>query len=306
MKEGGSMHKDIVNETQQLISRRLEDIDCKRVAENSGYSIKQMNRIFMSKTDMNIGEYIYNKKMAQAVMDLRYTKLPIIEIAQKNGFSTQESFTRAFKKAFGVTPYVFRKEHIWKKEEMKQLLLEVIEETSHETARRSQLELPKPKVSFWNKPTTLWHSIRRNQEGIFPHNFYVECKRANLYEQLHHRRNNHPIGGAYLTHIYQGQKFDTLTLGFETPYRENYPIYEELETTIMPASEYIVVNVPPYKNYELGNHVIAVWDVFTDFDYKAYQRKRNLDGAPIYEWDLVNNGYTVCFPICKQEDRDET
>lgn len=300
------MYKDIVDEVRRLISERLEDVDCKSVAENKGYSMKQMNRIFMSRTHMNIGEYIHNRKMAQAVMDLRYTKLPIIEIAQKNGFSTQESFTGAFKRDFCVTPNIFRKQHIWEKEEMKQLLLEVVEETSHEIARRDRIELPKPQVSFNFKPSTLWYSIRRNKEDMFPHNFYVECKRSNLYEKLYHRCGNNPVGGAYLTHIYQGEKFTTLTLGFEIPYTEKYPIYEELETTIMPASEYLVVNVPPYKSYELGNHVLAAWDVFTNFAYKTYQLKRNLDSAPIYEWDSISDGYTLYFPICKQEEKDET
>lgn len=293
------MYMDIIKETRQLISKQLDSIDCKRVAEHGGYSKKQMNRIFKSKTEMGIGEYIHYKRMAQAVLDLRYTELPIMEIAQKNGFETQESFTRAFKKEFYVTPYIFRKEHTWEKDDIKQLLIEVVEETSHEVARKSRTELPKPQVNFLQKPITLWYSIRRNENDLFPHNFYEECKKDNLYKSLYHRCNNNPIGGAYLTHIFQGQKFTTSTLGFETAYTENYPVYQGLETTIMPASKYIVVNVPPYKNYELGSHVLAAWNVFSDFDYKAYHRKRNLDSAPIYEWDSVSEGYTLYFPICK-------
>lgn len=182
------MPKDIIIETQKLISKRLEDIDCKHVAEKGGYSSKQMNRIFMAQMDMNVGEYIHSKKMAQAVMDLRYTELPIIEIAQKNGFGSQESFTRAFKKAFHVTPSRFRKDHIWENNEVKQGLIEIVEETSHEMARSREVELPQAKVSFMSKPKTLWYSIGRNIKGLFPHNFYVECKKAQLYEKLGGRR----------------------------------------------------------------------------------------------------------------------
>lgn len=113
-------------------------------------------------------------------------------------------------------------------------------------------------------------------------------------------------GGAYLTHIYKGEKFTSLTLGYEVPYTEQYKVDKELEVTIMPASGYLVVNVPPYKNYELGNHVLAAWNVFTEFDYKAYGLKRNLDRAPIYERDSSEEGYTLFFPISKQEEEDET
>lgn len=258
-----------------------------------------MNRIFASQTEMSIGEFIKHKKLAQAVMDLRYTNLPIIQIAQKNGFHSQESFTRAVKKALHVTPYQFRKEHVWREDSLEERLVQVIEETSHETARQSRVELPNPHVSFLHKAKSLWYSIAQNKKDLFPHNFYVECKKEHVYERLYHLCNQNPIGGAYLTHIYKKQKFTSLTLGFQMDYTERYPVYPELEVSTMPESDYLVVNVPPYKNYELGAHVLAAWNVFSEFDYSSYRLRRALDDAPIYEWDSEIDGYTLYFPVSK-------
>ena len=36
------------------------------------------------------------------------TKAPLIDIAGEAGYSSHEAFTRAFKRAFGVTPSIFR------------------------------------------------------------------------------------------------------------------------------------------------------------------------------------------------------
>lgn len=258
-----------------------------------------MNRIFVSQTDMSLGEYINDKRLAQAVMDLRYTNLPILQIALKNGFSTQESFTRAVKKAFHVTPYRFRKNHIWSEDLIGEKLAQVIEETSHETARQDRVELPEPHVGLVHKPKCLWYYTARNNADLFPHNFYVQCQKDHLYERLIHLSNGNPIGGAYLSHMYKNLKFASLTLGFETDDTESYQINKELEVCIMPESDYLVVNVPPYRNYELGAHVLAAWNVFSDFDYSRYHLKRDFDHAPIYEWDSKVDGYTLYFPVSK-------
>ncbi|WP_167957985.1 helix-turn-helix transcriptional regulator [Anaerosporobacter faecicola] len=293
------IYTDIVEKTKKLIKDELEQINCERVAEYNNYSMKQMNRIFLSQTDMSLGEYINDKRLAQAVMDLRYTNLPILQIAQKNGYSTQESFTRAVKKTFHVTPYQFRKDHVWSEDDMEEKLAEVIEETSHEAARQDRVELPEPHVRFVHKQKSLWYYIAMNKTDLFPHNFYVQCQKDHLYERLHYISNENPIGGAYLTHIYKNIKFAALTLGFETDDAESYKTNKELEVCIMPESDYLVVNVPPYRHYELGAHVLAAWNVFSEFDYSRYHLKRDLDHAPIYEWDSKVDGYTLYFPVTK-------
>jgi hypothetical protein len=58
-----------------------------------------------------------------------------------------------------------------------------------------------------------------------------------------------------------------------------------------------MVNVPPYMNYELGGHIMAAWDVFSNFNYSKYNLKRDLDNAPIFELDSAVNGYTLYFPV---------
>ena len=290
-------YNDVIDYLKDKIRKELDSVDCNKVALYSGYSVKQTNRIFSARTDMNLGEYIRYRRMAQALWDLRYTDMSIIHIAQNNGFETQESFTRAFKSAFNITPYKFRENQRLECNEIDKALNEVIEEASHENARSRKQELPKPTVQLINKPRSLWYSIIQNTNNLFPHDFYTRCQKDGIFEIIGKVSNTMHLEGAYLTHIYKGQKFSSLTLGFEKEYKEDILNYDGFTVNTCPQSDYLMVNVPPYMNYELGGHVMAAWDVFSNFNYSKYNLKRDLDHAPIFELDSAVNGYTLYFPV---------
>jgi AraC-like DNA-binding protein len=288
---------DVIDNMKDKIRKELDSVNCNKVALYSGYSVKQTNRIFSEQTDMNLGEYIRYRRMAQALWDLRYTDMSIIQIAQNNGFETQESFTRAFKSAFNITPFKFRENRSLACNEIDKALNEVIEEASHENARSQKQELPEPKVQLINKPRSLWYSIKQNTNNLFPHDFYTRCQKEGFFEIISKASNVAYLEGVYLTHIYKGQKFTSLTLGFEHAYQENIPNFDGFTVNICPRSEYLMVNVPPYMSYELGGHVMAAWDVLTSFNYAKHNIKRALDEAPIFELDSADNGYTLYFPV---------
>ena len=59
-------------------------------------------------TGYNIGEYIRNRRLYQAAIDLRSTKDPVIDIAYRYCYETPESFTKAFSRFHGATPSQIR------------------------------------------------------------------------------------------------------------------------------------------------------------------------------------------------------
>jgi len=48
--------------------------------------------------------YVTHWRMEQARRDLRATSLPLIDVAERNGYSSEAAFNRAFKRHFGQTP----------------------------------------------------------------------------------------------------------------------------------------------------------------------------------------------------------
>lgn len=59
-----------------------------------------------------VAEYIRKKRLEEAANELLTTENKIIDIALKYQFSNQESFTKAFKRLYGIPPKEFRKNKI--------------------------------------------------------------------------------------------------------------------------------------------------------------------------------------------------
>ncbi|UYO99245.1 helix-turn-helix transcriptional regulator [Oceanotoga sp. DSM 15011] len=67
------------------------------------------HRIFNELTGETLKSYIRKRRLTEASKDLLNCNNSIIDIAFDYGFESQESFTRAFKKVFKVTPGKYRK-----------------------------------------------------------------------------------------------------------------------------------------------------------------------------------------------------
>jgi AraC family transcriptional regulator len=78
------------------------------LAKRLNYSPYYCTRQFHKYAGISLRNYIRLRKVSSAVIDLRDTGERIIDIAVKYGFSSQEAFTRSFKKAYGMTPNEYR------------------------------------------------------------------------------------------------------------------------------------------------------------------------------------------------------
>lgn len=87
------------------------EIDLADVARHAGMSQWHFQRIFKALTNETLMTYVRSRRFARALDALAHTDERILEIAFAAGFDSQEAFTRAFKKAFGVTPARYRKSH---------------------------------------------------------------------------------------------------------------------------------------------------------------------------------------------------
>lgn len=71
-------------------------------------SLSYFHRIFYFMTGLTVKEYIRRRRLSNAAHQLHCSKLSITNIAFNAGYETLESFTRAFKKHFGVNLRAFR------------------------------------------------------------------------------------------------------------------------------------------------------------------------------------------------------
>ncbi|MCG8697075.1 MAG: GyrI-like domain-containing protein, partial [Bacteroidales bacterium] len=66
------------------------------------------HRIFKAYIGESIGSYISRLRLENAAQKLQTTNQTLTEIAEKTGYQSQYSLSKAFKKHFGVTPSAFR------------------------------------------------------------------------------------------------------------------------------------------------------------------------------------------------------
>lgn len=92
------------------VERHLDsEIALADVARAAGLSQWHFQRIFKALTNETLKTYIRSRRLACALDALREPKARIIEIALAAGFESQESFTRAFRKVYRMTPGEYRR-----------------------------------------------------------------------------------------------------------------------------------------------------------------------------------------------------
>lgn len=99
-----------IKKSIEFIDNNLDKkIELEELAAKAYLSKFHFHRKFHAATGEPVAEYIRKKRLSEAAKDLLYTDEKIIDIAFKYQFASQENFTKAFKKLYGIPPREFRR-----------------------------------------------------------------------------------------------------------------------------------------------------------------------------------------------------
>lgn len=115
-------YRNRVNRVFEFIDKNLDaDLSLKTVSEIAYFSPFHFHRVFKFVTGETLNEYVTRQKIEKSSMALLHKNITTTELAHKFGFSDNSSFSRTFKKYFGVSPTEFKKQNPNRHSKIRQL-----------------------------------------------------------------------------------------------------------------------------------------------------------------------------------------
>ncbi len=93
-----------LNQVIDYIEEHLtDDLSLEKISQFAGVSDYHFRKIFFYLSGMTLTEYIKNRRLSEASMDLLHGE-KVTDVAFKYGYQSLDGFTRAFKKWSGFLP----------------------------------------------------------------------------------------------------------------------------------------------------------------------------------------------------------
>lgn len=273
-----------------------------KMSEQLGYSPYYCTKQFHALTGMTMRDYIWMRRISRAALELRDTRERVLDIAVKYGFSSQEAFTRAFVKAFQVTPNAYRRSP-----EPIPLAIRVevfspyhygIKERDQMSEIQAQDVVVKTEFIPAHKFIGIWDAAVRSY-GEFWGNGHDCDEICGVLESMSHHTLPGQISQTAGWFYPNGAK--GYLYGIPVPADYEGVIPEGMECRDIPESEYLVFFHPPFDYLKHNGEVMK----------KVETLAWSYDPAPMgYEWDEDTKqdyqrhypegyGYAVLRPVRK-------
>ena len=154
------MNATLNNDTERLlpilihIQTHLEDdLSLEALAQQADLSPFHFHRIFRGALGETVKQYVQRLRLERAAYFLKIQDAAVIDVAFSLGYRTHETFSRAFRRQFGVTPKEYRRTHRFARhveEHIPPALSQVLNEqtTHYEISRVSVRKLDEIGLAF--------------------------------------------------------------------------------------------------------------------------------------------------------------
>lgn len=92
------------------VEGHLADLNIREMSRSFGFSESYLRELFLKNVNTPLIRYYKRRRIMVSAFELLHSDRKIVDIALETGFSNHESYTRAFRKIFGMPPDRFRSE----------------------------------------------------------------------------------------------------------------------------------------------------------------------------------------------------
>ncbi len=280
--------KPIQTAIDYIEAHLFDPVTAEQVAKASGLPQSTLYRRFSTYTGMSVMAYLRLRRMAKGLVWLGSGQKTILETAVALGYDSQEAFTRAFKKHFGVAPGAFLKSGaVYPVASRKWLLDDFIHRSAHEAHQEGAVEPMRVEVFKIYKPAHIWVAL---VDRTLSESFYNQCEADGLMDIVDNLPGDMRNGGGYMIDA-QGRPVLSF-YGKELPADYEGTLPSLCETFAFEGSEYIVFRCPPYAPHAHGSAVAATYDAMAQFEPEKWGYCWGRSTLPIYN-DDDENGFVL-------------
>lgn len=251
----------------------FEDFTVEMCAKEAYMSVSGFYRMFLSIVGYNVKEYIRLRRLTCAYYDLIESPDTVLDISIKYGYTSSDSFTRAFKKRFGVLPSKvkhFSSQETINKFARLNIMEQYFETENHELEEKYPdikviRELPDLKVAcytyFGKDPED--HAFAIMKEWAKTHNvpFHEDTYRIFGYN------NPDPSNVDDFSELYgyevcitiSDEQYEALEDVPSILTKESYPC---VKRRILRGGKYAVMSVKRDETGDIGTPIMAAWKRF--------------------------------------------
>lgn len=290
---------EAVQRMQDHIQQHLHEvITLHDLSRRAGYSPFHCVRVFGELTGRTPFEYIRALRLSRAAMELRDEKTRIIDVALDFVFDSQEGFTRAFSREFGITPARYRKDHppvrlFMPYPILKQYLYfmkgegKMENKTAANTVFVQVIERPERKL-------ILKRGVKA--EDYFSYCTEVDCEiwgllcsvKEALYEPI----------GMWLPDSLIKPGTSRYAQGVEVPADYSGKVPEGLEVISLPPCKMMVFQGPPYDDERFEEAISDLWEAMKTYNPELYGFQWADDDAPRFQMEPQGwRGYIEARPV---------
>lgn len=265
-----------------------EKISLKDLSRISGYSPWYTSRIFKEELGMSPFEYIRNLRLEMAAEKLLESDLRIIDIAFDFMLDSQEGFTRAFTKRFGIPPKRFMTEKHELKPSSKRILEYYLKLQKGEIAMNDEKAQNTVFVQVVEK-TERKAIIKRGVEAedYFQYCHEVGCEVWDILSKIPEALQE-PMG-MWLPDNLIKQGTSRYVQGVEVPWDYSGDVPEGFEIIDLKPCKMMIFQGPAYDDEDFQDAIRDLWKVIKDYNPETYGFKWADEDGPRFQ--LEPQGY---------------
>ncbi len=291
--------KKTIRMLQEYMESKLnQSFTLKELADVAGYSPWHMARIFKEATGKTPFDYLRELRLSKAALQLRDNEVRVIDVALDFVFDSQEGFTRAFTKKFGLSPYKYSKST--------PPIPLFLPYKIYDICRDNDKEGNKMKEKVSRKAIFVQVIERPSRKvllkrGIQAEDYFAYCEEVgcdvwailtSVKEAMYE-----PIGMWLPKHLITPGT-SKYVQGVEVPLNYTNVIPEGFELIELPPCTMMIFQSEPYEDEEFQEEIASVWEHIDKFKPAIYGYEWDEKAAPRFQLSPMGyRGYIEARPV---------